>query len=59
MTIELRNTIKGTRQATFFITRLGYHWETSAQYPNFHGEKDTVKRTKSLPEKTMNKLIPI
>ena len=46
MTIELRNTIKDTRQAAYFIMRIGHHCETSAQYPNDHGKKNTVKRTK-------------
>ena len=51
MTRKLRNTIKDTRQAAYFIMRTDHHWETSAQYPNDHGKKDTVKRNKSLPEK--------
>ena len=44
MTIELRNTIKDTRQAAYFIMRIGHHWETSAQYPNDHGKKRYRKK---------------
>ena len=46
MTTELRNTIKDTRQAAYFIMRLGHHWDTFAQYPNDHGNKGTVKKAK-------------
>ena len=44
MTIELRDTIKDTRQAAYFIMRIGHRWETSAQYPNDHGKKRYRKK---------------
>ena len=51
MTKELRNTIKDTRQAAYFIMRIGHHCETSAQYPNDHGKKKYREKDKNLPEK--------
>ena len=52
MTIKLRNTIKDTRQAAYFIMRgLAIIGKLLHNIQTITEKKDTVKRTKSLPEK--------